>query len=126
MRKTFAASLYSSGNDKIDSNDSSKNNNEKKEQKQERNQKQQPLSGSFFNPVPTNRNENNEVSSGESQPQQILTSLTSSSSSLEIPELKGDPFDESVRELLRRRKSKPLASEPSTIDGIPTSKATGK
>jgi putative lipoic acid-binding regulatory protein len=53
--------------------------------------------GSFFNPVPDN--ERNE-------------------------EVKKD-LDESLEDLLRQRKQPPKASSPSTINGIPTSQATG-
>lgn len=57
--------------------------------------------GSFFNPVP---------SDGENE--------KDDASSLDI--------DEQVIELLRNRKKPAMASQPSTIKGVPTEKATGK
>lgn len=36
-----------------------------------------------------------------------------------------DPFDQSIQQLIKSRKSKPLASSPSTMGGIPTSKVKG-
>jgi hypothetical protein len=56
--------------------------------------------GSFFNPVPDD---------DESQ---------KDDESLDI--------DEQVTELLRNRKKPAMASQPSTINGVPTAKATGK
>lgn len=58
------------------------------------------VSGSFFNQVPA---------PSESEPK----------------ESKDASFDDDLTDLLRRRKSKPLAKTPSTLGGIPTSKATG-
>jgi putative lipoic acid-binding regulatory protein len=55
--------------------------------------------GSFFNPVPEdNHKEKNDESDNPLPP----------------------TFEESVEDLLRRRKKPPRASQPSTIDGVPT------
>jgi len=61
------------------------------------------VSGSFFNQVPA---------PSLSEPKQPK-------------EAKNDLFEDNIEDLLRRRKSKPLAKTPSTLGGIPTSKATG-
>lgn len=58
-----------------------------------------PLAGSFFNEVP----DNGDTNDGEGR----------------------KDLDESLEDLLRRRKQPPKASAPSTINGIPTSQATG-
>ena len=34
-------------------------------------------------------------------------------------------MDQAINEIIKQRKSAPLASQPSTINGVPTSKATG-
>lgn len=59
--------------------------------------------GSFFHQVPDD-NESNDEAKGENPPVD---------------------FDGAVSELLRSRKKAPRASEPSTIKGVPTAKATG-
>ncbi|GAX22706.1 hypothetical protein FisN_4Hh182 [Fistulifera solaris] len=57
--------------------------------------------GSFFNPVPE---DNNNKKNDENESDNPLPST----------------FEESVEDLLRRRKKPPRASQPSTIDGVPT------
>ena len=63
--------------------------------------------GSFFNPVPEDggKNENEDE-------EEIIERLPTT-------------FEESVEDLLRRRKKPPRASQPSTIDGVPTHKVVG-
>jgi putative lipoic acid-binding regulatory protein len=56
--------------------------------------------GSFFNPVPEDGNKKKNDDSNPLPP----------------------TFEESVEDLLRRRKKPPRASQPSTIDGVPTHK----
>lgn len=71
------------------------------------------VSGSFFNPVPDkDDNDNNDEGEGEN----------SASSSEATPDVNIDPFDLSVVELMRKRNQKPIASNPSTVGGVPTSK----
>jgi hypothetical protein len=36
-----------------------------------------------------------------------------------------DPFEKSMEDLIRNRNTKPIASSPSTLGGVPTAKATG-
>ena len=67
-------------------------------------------SGSFFNPVPEN-NDNDEKSDETPSP--------SPSSD------KSDDFDVEMTELLRQRRKPSKASRPSTINGVPTAKASG-
>uniref|UniRef100_A0A7S2A9N1 Uncharacterized protein n=1 Tax=Trieres chinensis TaxID=1514140 RepID=A0A7S2A9N1_TRICV len=64
-------------------------------------------------------------SSSSSSPASPSSASSSSSSASSSPDEKRDAFDRTVEDLLRRRKSKPLASRPSTLGGVPTSKATG-
>jgi hypothetical protein len=61
--------------------------------------------GSFFNKVPDNNGNNDGGGEGGTPPK--------------------DPFEKSIEELIRSRNSKPLASNPSTVGGVPTAKATG-
>lgn len=86
----------------------SQTNNEEEEADIPSSDKEDKLSGSFFNPVPINKPQN---------PPNLNEDVSAPMSS--------DSFEESVNDLLRRRKSKPRASKPSTIGGVPTSKATG-
>lgn len=58
------------------------------------------VAGSFFNPVPDD--------DGDSPKEE------------EVPD-----FDEAISEVIKQRSSPPLASQPSTIGGIPTSQAKG-
>ena len=94
------------------------NNEEEKEAADSSNDTNDKLSGSFFNPVPANK--------PQDPPTTNLNENPSSSSTSSSTPMSSDSFEESVSDLLRRRKSKPRASKPSTIGGVPTSKATGK
>lgn len=67
-------------------------------------------SGSFFNQIPDEddaNTEKNQVSDGANS---------------QAPQ---DPFEESLGKLMKSRKSRPRASNPSTLGGVPTSQATG-
>lgn len=80
-------------------------------------------SGSFFNKVPDNnkdRNDDNENGDDNNTTMRSDTKEDSSSSSKE------DPFEQSLQQLIKSRSSKPRASSPSTLGGIPTSKVKGK
>lgn len=64
--------------------------------------------GSFFNPVP------------DDGPDDEKKDGASSNSAAPV-----DPFEKSIEDLISNRNRKPIASEPSTLGGIPTAKATG-
>lgn len=84
------------------------------------------MAGSFFNPVPE-----------DGSPAAAPSEESASASADAAADAGGgggdddgaaqqlDEFDQSLAELMRRRKAKPRASQPSTIGGVPTSKATG-
>jgi|AntRauTorckE5430_2_1112549.scaffolds.fasta_scaffold15171_2 hypothetical protein len=74
-------------------------------------------SGSFFNQVPAD-DDNKDKDDNDDDNDDKETS--SPAESLQ------DPFDQSIEQLMKNRRSKPLASSPSTLGGVPTSKATGK
>jgi hypothetical protein len=80
------------------------------------------VSGSFFNPVPENNDDkNNDDDSSKKGITDGEKADGSTDASANI-----DSFDASLANSMNKRKKKPLASTPSTIKGIPTSKATGK
>ena len=65
--------------------------------------------GSFFHQVP---NDDNNDDDGKNEMK-------------EDPPKEATDFDDAVSELLRQRRKPPRASRPSTINGVPTAKATG-
>jgi len=71
-------------------------------------------SGSFFNQVPAD-DDNKDKDDHDDDDKET----SSPAESLQ------DPFDQSIEQLMKNRRSKPLASSPSTLGGVPTSKATG-
>lgn len=75
----------------------------------------QKPSGSFFNQVPP-ESDDDDANNARSR------NINSEASE---PLAEKDPFDQSIEQLMKNRRSKPRASNPSTIGGIPTSKATG-
>ncbi len=74
------------------------------------------VSGSFFNRVPDSNDDNNNDDASQNP---------NDSRSSDVTNTNIDPFEASMTELMRKRSKKPLASKPSTLGGIPTSKATG-
>ena len=90
----------------------------------------QKPAGSFFNQVPPesdddndNDNDNDDDDDNDDANNAKSSSINSEASE---PLTEKDPFDQSIEQLMKNRRSKPRASNPSTIGGIPTSKATGK
>jgi putative lipoic acid-binding regulatory protein len=73
--------------------------------------------GSFFHPVPDDSNNENDGGSSES-----MSSRNSNVGGNGIAPLQ---FDDEVSRLIQQRSQPPLASQPSTINGVPTEKATG-
>eukprot|EP00560_Eucampia_antarctica_P009865 CAMPEP_0197824382 /NCGR_PEP_ID=MMETSP1437-20131217/1637_1 /TAXON_ID=49252 ORGANISM="Eucampia antarctica, Strain CCMP1452" /NCGR_SAMPLE_ID=MMETSP1437 /ASSEMBLY_ACC=CAM_ASM_001096 /LENGTH=218 /DNA_ID=CAMNT_0043423985 /DNA_START=173 /DNA_END=829 /DNA_ORIENTATION=+ len=69
------------------------------------------VAGSFFNPVPPPGDDNNGKEDSKIQPE------------AEVDEV--FDFDRGVAELMKKRNSKPIASTPSTLGGVPTANATG-
>ena len=78
------------------------------------------VSGSFFNPVPENNDDKKKEAAATGDSNEGTETKAAASSD------NADPFEASMAELMRSRNKKPLASKPSTLGGIPTSKATGK
>eukprot|EP00551_Chaetoceros_affinis_P003043 CAMPEP_0203658050 /NCGR_PEP_ID=MMETSP0088-20131115/47139_1 /ASSEMBLY_ACC=CAM_ASM_001087 /TAXON_ID=426623 /ORGANISM="Chaetoceros affinis, Strain CCMP159" /LENGTH=228 /DNA_ID=CAMNT_0050519615 /DNA_START=456 /DNA_END=1139 /DNA_ORIENTATION=- len=78
------------------------------------------VSGSFFNQVPNDKSNdgNGNVNGNDESSNETNNSGDDASAAL-------DPFEASMAELMRKRNKKPLASKPSTLGGVPTSKATG-
>lgn len=106
---------------------SSSNTNSSKEEEDDTGNSNNELSGSFFNPVPSSKKSEN--GSNENNDDANQDSLASASSSLPNNgdhNAPSDPFEASMLELMRSRNKKPLASEPSTVNGVPTSKAKGR
>lgn len=91
-------------------------------------------SGSFFNKVPDNQGGNDNDKNNDAKDDNNDNSISSSSSndiySNETNEAsllsKEDPIEQSLQQLIKSRNSKPRASSPSTMGGIPTSKVKGK
>lgn len=97
--------------------------------------------GSFFHRVPDSsdddNNDNNDSdneNNGLVQPENSSSQLPSASTDANNNDGEADKdddntavpeFDDAVSELLRQRRKPPRASRPSTINGIPTEKATG-
>jgi len=79
------------------------------------------VAGSFFNSVPPPGDDDN--NGDKEKNTDDITSAPPASSKEEINE--AFDFDSGVAELMKKRSSKPLASAPSTLGGIPTAKATG-
>jgi len=79
--------------------------------------------GSFFHQVPTPNSSN---SSEGDETESVSNSITNEDKEEAIEATNGgDEFDDEISKLLRQRRKKPLASRPSTINGVPTEKATG-
>ncbi|VEU43258.1 unnamed protein product [Pseudo-nitzschia multistriata] len=72
--------------------------------------------GSFFHPV---------APSGEEAPAPAGGATAPPGEKAPAPAGGGDDFDDAVSKLMQQRRKKPLASEPSTIKGVPT-KGFGK
>jgi len=78
---------------------------------------ERPVAGTFFNPVPEKPASASAPSPAEGQ--------SDSAADVDADGDGADAFDRSISELMRRRKAGPKASQPSTIGGVLTSKATG-
>ena len=74
--------------------------------------------GSFFNPVPSDDDKNNDDANKKSEKKKEDPKDTSTSASLDI--------DDQLVNLLRQRNQPSRASTPSTINGVPTAKASGE
>jgi len=79
------------------------------------------LAGSFFHQIPpsddkaSSADENDEKTDSISYGKENEVEVTSGT----------DDFDDEISKLLQQRRKRPLASRPSTINGVPTEKATG-
>mmetsp|Transcript_14511 Transcript_14511/g.31450 ORF Transcript_14511/g.31450 Transcript_14511/m.31450 type:complete len:287 (+) Transcript_14511:118-978(+) len=90
------------------------------------------IAGSFFNPVPGDPSgsddegdakENKSETPAEAPIENKSTTAAGQGGSDEVDD--AFDFDQSMAKLMARRNKKPLAATPSTIGGVPTSKATG-
>ncbi|KAL3929532.1 MAG: hypothetical protein SGARI_004723 [Bacillariaceae sp.] len=84
--------------------------------------------GSFFHPVPdedSKDDDTNAVDDTSDAPvgnsEVIDLPLPTAPSANDTP----DDLDDAISKLIQQRRKKPLASQPSTINGVPTEKATG-
>lgn len=84
-------------------------------------------SGSFFHPVPApDASSSSDKNDGDAVVRAASIADESKKNEAEAAaENPPDDFDQAVSQLMRKRRKKPLASRPSTINGIPTEKATG-
>ena len=80
------------------------------------------IAGSFFNPVPPE--DKSDKGNGENIPTAGADD-DDDDSSTNNNNINMDEFDLSFAKLMKERTSKPLASNPSTIDGVPSSKVVG-
>jgi putative lipoic acid-binding regulatory protein len=89
--------------------------------------------GSFFHPVPNEDDDDDDDVhvSNDKVSEEVLGKLEE----MELPLAPSPPavsddttldeFDDKVSQLIKQRRKEPLARQPSTIDGVPTEKATG-
>ena len=119
-------SVYST-NTIVSMSSSSSSNNDTNEE-DVNNDNKSNVSGSFFNPVPPKKDEDNaSVTNGSTNGDATNGDATNGdAASSSEPSEPSDPFEASMLELMRNRNKKPLASEPSTVGGVPTSQAKGK
>lgn len=80
-------------------------------------------SGSFFNPVPDNDNDDDVSESNTNDNEPPQNQQNNSSSDLNSDSDTQDDVDKSLQKLMQDRQRPSLASQPSTINGIPTSQA---
>lgn len=80
------------------------------------------ITGSFFNSVPDDDDDDSKAKPSETETDGGSSSSSVSPSSMTDEEV--DMFDKSLQDVLKKRRE-PLASQPSTIGGLPTSKAKG-
>ena len=92
--------------------------------------------GSFFNAVPSNNDNdeendkdknksNNNKDEKKNNPRNDDDGENASSNDNNDETTSSDPFEQNIQKLLRQRKAPSLASQPSTLNGIPTSEQKG-
>jgi putative lipoic acid-binding regulatory protein len=79
--------------------------------------KEEAPAGSFFHPVPP---PSDESSSSIDDTAGDATEATAA------PKSADDEFNDAINQLIQQRRKKPLASQPSTINGVPTATGFGK
>jgi len=75
--------------------------------------------GSFFHKVPPSDSDSSSLSGNDGD------SGTENEAETTEATASNDSLDEEISQLLKQRRKKPLSSQPSTIDGVPTEKAMG-
>ena len=82
--------------------------------------------GSFFHPIPTPGDDSSSDAIDVETDQEDESSVVSESQNVEeTVSATEDVFEDEISKLIQQRRKKPLASRPSTINGVPTEKATG-
>jgi hypothetical protein len=87
--------------------------------------------GSFFNRVPSNDDDAEKKKKQHVPPTPLPSPIvpeatTTENSSSSSSDDNKDDLDEKLTQLLRQRQKPPRASRPSTINGVPTEKASGR
>jgi len=77
--------------------------------------------GSFFHQVPPSDDESSPIDGNDTESDIITNDKENNTEATNG----SDSFDDEVSKLIRQRREKPLASRSSTINGMPTEKATG-
>lgn len=81
--------------------------------------------GSFFHPIPPSDDESPSVDENENESGSDSIVTNDKEDDVEAATNGNDDIDDQISKLLRQRRKKPLASQPSTINGVPIEKAAG-
>lgn len=88
------------------------NNNDDSSPEDDETKKEEAPAGSFFHPVPP--------------PSDESSSTDDTTTEAAAPKSADDEFNDAINQLIQQRRKKPLASQPSTINGVPTATGFGK
>jgi len=86
---------------------------------------EKPPAGSFFHKV-TPSDDSSPSSDGQDTGIESDSITNEMKDGAEATSSSGDNFDDAFSKLMQQRRKKPLASEPSTVNGVPTNKGFGK
>jgi len=87
---------------------------------------QKNISGSFFNPVPQRDDEDKDNTSIEGTNHSSSQHINELSSGMSVPAIPMDPFDQSLAELLKKKRDSNHPSSSSVDRGLKSAKAIGK